>query len=67
MKRYINFSMNTENENFEVLLQKRTDSEEPEYQIEFRDEYGESLLTTDLSQSEFNEIAKAVNKLKREV
>lgn len=67
MKRYINFSMNTENENFEVLLQKRTDSEEPEYQIEFRDEYGESLLTTDLSQSEFNEFAKAVNKLKREV
>lgn len=67
MKRYINFSMNTENENFEILLQKRTDSEEPEYQIEFRDEYGESLLTTDLSQSEFNEIAKAVNKLKREV
>lgn len=66
MERYVNYLQLVEDGNYEILVQKRTDSTEPEYQIEVRNDCDESLLTLNLAEAEYVGLVKAANALKRE-
>lgn len=65
MRRYVNYQVTDDNDN-ELLFQKQTTGDEPEYQLEIRDCCGESMIMIDMCAKQFNDLVKAVNKLKRE-
>jgi len=66
MKRYINYQLVTDHEENEVLLEKTTTGDEPEYHLEIRDCCGECVVQVCFTPVEFNAFVKMANKLKRE-
>jgi hypothetical protein len=66
MRRFINIVLPVESVDQDMIFEKRTDSEQPEYSMQVRDYDDENLITIHLTESEFNDLVKGLNQLKRE-
>jgi hypothetical protein len=66
MRRFINIVLPVESVDQDMIFEKRTDSEQPEYSFQVRDVDDENLITIHLTESEFNDLVKGLNQLKRE-
>lgn len=66
MRRYINMVLPVEDSQEDIIFEKRTDSETPEYSLQVRDSFDENLITIHLNESEFTRLIRGLNKLKRE-
>lgn len=66
MKRYINMVLPIEDCEEDIIFEKRTDSEAPEYSMQVRDAFDENLITIHITETDFNKLVRGLNKLKRE-